>query len=121
MGAPGDEYFQADSRPVILFDGVCNLCNGGVNFMLDWDRRGEFRLAALQSPAGRKLLQRSGRSPDDISSIVLVRVHSCTPTDRANFCLNRELLPGCPCNGAVTWLPLQCSPGHGPSISSCIL
>lgn len=47
-------------------------CNGGVNFMLDWDKDGTFRLAALQSPAGRRLLQRSGRAPDDLSSIVLV-------------------------------------------------
>lgn len=68
----GDEYFVADKRPVILFDGVCNLCNGGVNFMLDWDKQGVYRMAALQSDAGRKLLVRSGRAPDDISSIVLV-------------------------------------------------
>ena len=48
------------------------MCNGGVNFMLDWDREGVYRFAALQSDAGRRLLQRCGRSPDDISSIVLV-------------------------------------------------
>lgn len=51
---------------------LANRCNGGVNLMLDWDTRGAFRMAALQSAAGRKLLQRAGRSPDDISSIVLV-------------------------------------------------
>lgn len=68
----GDEYFETDRRPIILFDGVCNLCNGGVNFMLDWDRTGKARFAALQSPAGKVLLERSGRNPDDISSIVLV-------------------------------------------------
>lgn len=67
-----DLYFETDERPIILFDGVCNLCNGGVNFMLDWDREGRARFAALQSPAGQALLQRSGRSPYDISSIVLV-------------------------------------------------
>jgi predicted DCC family thiol-disulfide oxidoreductase YuxK len=43
-----------------------------VNFALDFDRKGEFRFAALQSEAGRALLQRSGRRPDDVSSIVLV-------------------------------------------------
>ncbi|EFN57530.1 hypothetical protein CHLNCDRAFT_143135 [Chlorella variabilis] len=70
---PGEQFFTAaDSRPIILFDGVCNLCNGGVNFMLQWDTAGEYRFAALQSNAGRQLLQRSGRQPDDISSIVLV-------------------------------------------------
>ncbi|EKX54597.1 hypothetical protein GUITHDRAFT_63459 [Guillardia theta CCMP2712] len=69
------KVFEKDSRPVILYDGVCNLCNGGVNFMLDWDNptqlRGNFRFAALQSEVGRALLQRGGRRPDDISSIVL--------------------------------------------------
>ncbi|KAF5837796.1 hypothetical protein DUNSADRAFT_3868 [Dunaliella salina] len=67
------DYFQGDSRPIILYDGVCNLCNGAVSLMLDLDPEGKhFRLAALQSPAGKTLLQRCGRSPDDISSIVLV-------------------------------------------------
>lgn len=40
--------------------------------VLDNDPEGSLRLAALQSEAGRALLQRSGRSPNDISSIVLV-------------------------------------------------
>ncbi|KAI8471652.1 MAG: hypothetical protein J3K34DRAFT_227810 [Monoraphidium minutum] len=66
------DYFASDKRPIILFDGVCNLCNTGVNIVLDFDKDGAFRMAALQSAAGRRLLARSGRSPDDISSIVLV-------------------------------------------------
>ena len=47
-------------------------CNGGVNTALNFDKDGKLRFAALQSNAGKQLLQRSGRSPDDISSIVLV-------------------------------------------------
>eukprot|EP00878_Enallax_costatus_P032525 GHUV01035749.1.p1 GENE.GHUV01035749.1~~GHUV01035749.1.p1 ORF type:complete len:198 (+),score=38.37 GHUV01035749.1:122-715(+) len=71
------DYFAADKRPVILFDGVCNMCNGGVNFVLDWDKAGVYRFAALQSNPGRQLLVRCGRRPDDISSIVLVEAHGC--------------------------------------------
>ena len=56
----------------LMFDGVCNLCNGGVNLALDLDPPGRLRFAALQSDAGRALLRRAGRAPDDISSIVLV-------------------------------------------------
>ncbi|KAH7301952.1 hypothetical protein KP509_23G049800 [Ceratopteris richardii] len=67
-----DSYFLSDSRPIILFDGVCNLCNGGVNMVLDNDPKETMRFAALQSDAGKALLIRSGRSPDDISSIVLI-------------------------------------------------
>ncbi|KAJ6688975.1 hypothetical protein OIU85_005400 [Salix viminalis] len=52
--------------------GVCNLCNGGVRFVRDNDRNRRIRYEALQSKAGRKLLRRSGRAPDDISSVVLV-------------------------------------------------
>ena len=43
-----------------------------MNFVLDWDTLQKLRFAALQSDAGRALLERSGRRPDDISSIVLV-------------------------------------------------
>ncbi|KAJ6725516.1 THIOL-DISULFIDE OXIDOREDUCTASE DCC [Salix purpurea] len=65
-------FFEKDSRPIMLFDGVCNLCNGGVRFVRDNDRNRRIRYEALQSKAGRKLLRRSGRAPDDISSVVLV-------------------------------------------------
>mmetsp|Transcript_37036 Transcript_37036/g.56911 ORF Transcript_37036/g.56911 Transcript_37036/m.56911 type:complete len:239 (-) Transcript_37036:109-825(-) len=65
-------FDKEDQRPVILFDGVCNLCNGGVNFALDNDSTGNFRFAALQSKVGQALLMRSGREPDDTTSIVLV-------------------------------------------------
>ncbi|XXG55889.1 hypothetical protein AAC387_Pa03g3448 [Persea americana] len=65
-------FFEQDSRPIMLFDGVCNLCNRGVRFVRDNDHKRKIRYEALQSEAGKKLLQRSGRSPDDISSVVLV-------------------------------------------------
>ncbi|KAL0923855.1 hypothetical protein M5K25_004634 [Dendrobium thyrsiflorum] len=68
----GAEFFQGDTRPIMLFDGVCNLCNGGVRFVRANDRNRKIRYEPLQSEGGRKLLQRSGRSPDDISSVVLV-------------------------------------------------
>ncbi|KNA21277.1 hypothetical protein SOVF_044450 [Spinacia oleracea] len=65
-------FFDQDSRPIMLFDGVCNLCNGGVKFVRDNDRNRKIRYEALQSEAGKNLLRRSGRAPDDISSVVLV-------------------------------------------------
>ncbi|KAE9467786.1 hypothetical protein C3L33_00330, partial [Rhododendron williamsianum] len=65
-------FFEKDTRPIMLFDGVCNLCNGGVKFVRDNDRNRNIRFEALQSEAGKKLLRRSKRAPDDISSVVLV-------------------------------------------------
>lgn len=59
---------------VVLFDGVCNLCNAWVNFVLDRERGGELRFASLQSPAARALLAEHGRAvPEgDPESIVVV-------------------------------------------------
>ncbi|KAI4331213.1 hypothetical protein MLD38_029419 [Melastoma candidum] len=65
-------FFDQDNRPIMLFDGVCNLCNGGVRFVRANDRNRRMRYEALQSEEGRNLLRRSGRDPDDISSVVLV-------------------------------------------------
>jgi predicted DCC family thiol-disulfide oxidoreductase YuxK len=38
-----------DPRPIILFDGVCNLCTGSVQFVVERDSRKQFRFASLQS------------------------------------------------------------------------
>lgn len=44
--------------PIVLFDGVCNLCNAAVQFVIERDRAGSIRFAALQSDVGRELLDR---------------------------------------------------------------
>jgi predicted DCC family thiol-disulfide oxidoreductase YuxK len=65
-------FAGGDARPIMLYDGVCGLCNAGVDAALALDRGRCLRFAALQSPAGRRLLAAAGRAPDDISSVVLV-------------------------------------------------
>ena len=61
-----------DSHPIILFDGVCNFCNGAVNSIIKHDKKRQFRFAALQSEAGQRLLQQYHFSLDEIDSFVLV-------------------------------------------------
>jgi predicted DCC family thiol-disulfide oxidoreductase YuxK len=61
-----------NENPVILFDGVCNFCNGTVNFVLKQDRKDVFRFAALQSEAGRKLLEKYKLSTEEFDSFVLL-------------------------------------------------
>lgn len=51
-----------DTHPIVLFDGVCNLCNGTVQFIIDRDPSGAFRFAALQSDAGKTALAARGRA-----------------------------------------------------------
>lgn len=58
--------------PLILFDGVCNLCNGAVQFVLRRDHRARFRFAALQSRAGKDALARAGVTGSVPDSIVLL-------------------------------------------------
>ncbi|WP_254523034.1 thiol-disulfide oxidoreductase DCC family protein [Natrinema caseinilyticum] len=62
----------ADDDPVILFDGVCNLCNGFVQFILPRDTDGTFRFASLQSDVGKELLAEHGLPTDELESVVLI-------------------------------------------------
>ncbi|CAB9520973.1 DCC family protein At1g52590 [Seminavis robusta] len=85
--------FATDKRPVILFDGVCNMCNGAVNLALDWDPKGKLRFSALQSNVGRALLQVNGRAANDISSIVLVTEDSAFIKSDAILRITEALTP----------------------------
>lgn len=85
--------FETDQRPVILFDGVCNLCNNAVNLALDWDPQGKLRFSALQSNVGRSLLEANGRKADDISSIVLVTREGAFIKSDAILKITEELTP----------------------------
>lgn len=60
------------SHPVVLFDGVCNLCNGFVDFLLKRDTSDVFRFAALQSDAASEVLAGIDLPPSFRESIVLV-------------------------------------------------
>ncbi len=55
----------------VLFDGVCNFCNGAVNFIIRHDHARKVKFAALQSDAGKELKQKFGIG-DDVDSIVLI-------------------------------------------------
>lgn len=60
-----------DSQPIVLFDGVCNFCDGAVNFVIARDKAGIFRFAPLQSEAGRELVAKY-EIPEDVDSVILI-------------------------------------------------
>lgn len=62
----------SDQHPIILFDGVCNMCDGFVQFVMKRDRKGAFRFAPLQSEAGQSLLQHFGLDENALDSVVLI-------------------------------------------------
>ena len=63
---------EAKATAVILYDGICGLCNRGVRFLLKRDRKGVFRFAALQSAASKKILARHGIEPDALDTFYVV-------------------------------------------------
>ncbi|HEX6922319.1 MAG TPA: thiol-disulfide oxidoreductase DCC family protein [Bacillales bacterium] len=59
-------------KPVLLFDGVCNLCNGLVTFIIKRDPEARLMFASLQSEAGQELLRINGLSADGFDSVVYI-------------------------------------------------
>ena len=57
---------------VILFDGVCNMCNSSVNYVIDHDPTERFRFASLQSETGAQYAAEQGIDASELSSMVLV-------------------------------------------------
>lgn len=59
------------NKKIILFDGVCNLCNSTVQFIIKHDKGDVFRFVALQSKLGQEILTHIGIYAKNIDSIVL--------------------------------------------------
>ena len=78
-------------HPIILFDGVCNLCNGSVQFIIRRDPKAVFRFAALQSGSGQDILTRFGLDPAKMHSIVLVMNNRVYERSRAILEIARRL------------------------------
>lgn len=56
---------------LLLFDGVCNFCNGAVNFVIDHDPKGRFRFASLQSEVGTRLVAEHNIPAELLSSVLI--------------------------------------------------
>lgn len=62
-----------DRYDIILFDGVCNLCNNAVDFVIKRDKKDRFKFGALQDAASKSILKENKINQDYIDSIILVR------------------------------------------------
>ena len=60
------------ANPIILYDGVCGLCNGLVQFLLKHDKDGRLRFASLQSDFAEKVLRRHGFDAKDLDTVHVV-------------------------------------------------
>ncbi len=59
------------NKKIILFDGVCNLCEASVQYVIQHDKKDKFRFVALQSELGQEILQHIGIPKNHIDSVVL--------------------------------------------------
>jgi predicted DCC family thiol-disulfide oxidoreductase YuxK len=63
---------MAGANPIILYDGVCGLCNRLVQFLLKHDKQGRLRFAALQSDFAEKVLRRHGIDAKDLDTVQVI-------------------------------------------------
>lgn len=59
-------------NPVVLFDGICNLCNSSVQFLIRNDKKNHLRFASLQSDFGQEVLHKFNLPQTDFNSFVLL-------------------------------------------------
>jgi predicted DCC family thiol-disulfide oxidoreductase YuxK len=81
---------MTSANPILLYDGVCGLCNRLVQFVLKRDASGIFRFAALQSNYAAKILQVHHLDPQDLNTVYVVDGEQLfTSSDAVIFVLRR--------------------------------
>lgn len=65
-------FATVNDQPIILFDGICNLCNNAVQFVIKRDKKGIIQFAPLQSDVGQQLLKQYQLPPAAMESFVLI-------------------------------------------------
>lgn len=85
-------------QPIILFDGVCNLCNRAVQFIIKHDKKNIFRFASLQSEAGRKLLSEYSLPLNELNSFILIENGKAYSRSTGALRVVKKL------NGILPWL-----------------
>ncbi len=77
--------------PIILFDGVCNLCNGAVQFVIRHDDKEKFTFASLQSETGQKILVHFNLPTVNNNSFVLVQSNKAFTKSTAALLVAKQL------------------------------
>jgi len=87
---------EIGSKPLLLFDGVCNLCNGAVNFIIDRDHNQKFVFASLQSELGQQIAEQHQLPKEDFNSMVLLKNNKVYLRSNAALEITRDLSGGWP-------------------------
>lgn len=87
---------SAENKKIILFDGVCNLCNNSVVFIIKRVKKDVFRFAAIQSDEGQKLIQEHDIDTSKTDSIILIEKDSYSVKSTAALKIAKHLMGGYP-------------------------
>src|SRR6478609_7099611 len=80
-----------ECHPIILFDGICNLCNASVQYVIRHDSKQIFRFASLQSPFAQEILLNNNLPVKDFNSFVLVENNNIFTRSTAALKVARKL------------------------------
>ena len=83
-----------DNRRIVIFDGVCNLCNTAVRFIIKRDPGGVFRFAPMQSDIGQALIRKHYASGFELDTLLLIKNGRCYERSDAVLEILKEL-PKC--------------------------
>ena len=72
------------ANPILLYDGICGLCNRLVQFVLKHDSAARFRFASLQSGYATRLVQPHGVNPDDLDTVYVIEAPEALPKSRSD-------------------------------------
>ena len=93
------------TKKIILFDGVCNLCNGAITFIIQRDKKDIFRYAPLQSEIGKELAAKHHIDLNKVDSIILVTEDKAYAKSTAALRIAKQLSAGWPLLAVFLILP----------------
>ncbi len=79
------------NKSIVLFDGVCNLCNNAVQFIIKHDSDGHFLFASLQSAIGQELLRKYQLPTQNFDTFILVEKKDCYDKSTAALRIAKKL------------------------------
>ena len=92
-------------KSIILFDGVCNVCNGFVNFLILRDEKDQFQFGSLQSQKVKELLHQYHFDADDLSTVILIEHNKLYPQSTAVLKIFRQMSGAWPLMYAFIIIP----------------
>lgn len=96
---------ENQDHTLLLFDGVCNLCNGTVNWIIHHDPKGLIHFASLQSNYAQEKLKIGGYESKPLSSVVLIKEGQYFTQSEAILQVLKEIKPGGILSILLSWVP----------------